>query len=64
MNLTACAIKLIITTRRGGLTCPPETRCVCTNKVVRHPIYGNQNPSGASGFVRAERYFREGMWDC
>ena len=24
-------------------TCPPETRCVCTNKVLHHPIYGNQN---------------------
>ena len=29
--------------RRGGLICPPETRCVCTNKIVCHPIYGNQN---------------------
>ena len=29
--------------RRGGLTCPPVTRCACTIYTFIHPIYGNQN---------------------
>ena len=29
--------------RRGGLTCPPETRCVCKNNPFIHFVYGDQN---------------------
>ena len=41
------------TTRRGGLTCPPVTRCAYTIYTFIHPIYGNQNQMAqVIGFVR------------
>ena len=47
--------------RRGGLTCPPETRRARTNEIVQHPIHGNQNQVAHSSWNSAERYFKEGI---
>ena len=45
----------------GDSICPPETQRACTNEIVHHSIYGNQNQVARSGWSSAERYFREGM---
>ena len=41
MNSIACVTKLMVTNCRGGLTCPPETRCVCTINTFIHKTYEN-----------------------
>ena len=61
MNVTACAIEFMITTRRGGLTCPPETQRARTNEIVHHLVHGNYNQVAHSGWNSVERYFRQGM---
>ena len=42
-NLTAVRHIIIPTTCRGGLACPPVTRCPCTIYTFIYSIYGNQN---------------------
>ena len=45
------------TTRRGGLACPPVTRCAYTIYTFIHPIYGNQNQMAqVIGFVRCRTF--------
>ena len=46
---------------RGGLICPPENRCSCTNNLFIHFVYSNHDLMARGGSVGAERYFREGM---
>ena len=54
--------------RQASPATPPQEGNVLMQTLFREGMlarpYRLHKFDGASGFVRAERYFREGMWGC